>query len=55
MDNPSTDPLEEAERAAAAANEAMKEALAKLPVYRAPEPIEAAPIAPDAYEPLYAE
>ena len=55
MDNPSTDPLEEAERTAASAHAAMQEALARLPVYRAPEPIEAAPIAPDAYEPLYAE
>lgn len=55
MNNPSADPLEEGERAAAAANAAMKEALAKLPVYRGPEPVEAAPIAPDAYEPLYAE
>ncbi len=55
MTIPSADLLEEAERAAAAAHAAMKEALARLPVYRGPEPIEAAPIAPDAYEPLYAE
>lgn len=55
MNNPSADPFEEAERAAAAANTAMKDALAKLPVYRGPEAVEAAPVAPDAYEPLYAE
>ncbi|WP_161952428.1 MULTISPECIES: hypothetical protein [unclassified Ensifer] len=55
MTSPSNDPLEEAELVAAVAHTAMQEALAKLPVYRGPDPVEAAPIAPDAYEPLYAE
>lgn len=55
MSNPSPVSRQSAERAAAEAQEAMETALAKLPVYRGPEPVEPAPIAPDAYEPLYAE
>lgn len=51
----SPETLKEAERDAAAANQAMMEALARLPAYRGPDPVEPAPIAPDAYEALYAE